>query len=63
MSSEVELMSEGEVARMLGVRPRTVGVWRRKRGVVGVRVGAKVVRYRRGEVEKWLEGFNRKDEQ
>lgn len=58
-----EMLSEREVAEILRVSPRTVGVWRRTRGLPAVRVGRKVVRYRRREVESWIASFNRKEEQ
>ena len=50
------LMSEAEVAVWLRVRPRTVGVWRRKRGLPCVRIGRKKVLFVRAEVETWLKG-------
>lgn len=49
------LMSVREVAALLGVHRRTVWTWSGSGKMPApVRVGAKVVRWRRRDVEKWL---------
>jgi excisionase family DNA binding protein len=50
-----EFFSTEGLARYLGVPPATVKQWRHKRtGPRGIRVG-KYVRYRRADVEQWLD--------
>lgn len=54
--SAPDLMTEREVADLLGVRPHTLAVWRSSRKVplLYVKVG-KAVRYRRVDVESFLQ--------
>jgi excisionase family DNA binding protein len=50
------LLTPVEAARILGVKRQTLSVWRLNgRGPRFVRVG-RLIRYRRGTIEKWLEG-------
>ncbi len=50
-----ELLDTLEVARFLGIHPQTLAAWRSQgRGPKWVKVGARVVRYRPGDIEKWL---------
>lgn len=49
------LLNTSDVAQILGVPPRTVQSWRHaRRGPVFLRVGTGV-RYRRTDVEAWIE--------
>ena len=55
-SSASALMTESQVAELLGVRPHTLAVWRstRKVPLLYVKVG-RAVRYRRTDVEAFLQ--------
>ena len=51
-----ELLSEKEVARLTGFSVRTLQGWRwRGTGPLFIRVSARCIRYRRQDVERWLE--------
>ncbi|HJK93264.1 MAG TPA: helix-turn-helix domain-containing protein [Polyangiaceae bacterium LLY-WYZ-15_(1-7)] len=48
------ILTTADVARMVGVRPDTVQKWHRRQGLPAFRVGRRL-RFRRREVEAWLE--------
>jgi putative nucleotidyltransferase with HDIG domain len=53
------LMTTQELARMLGVDPSSVRRWRTAKPVQGppfIRMSGRVVKYRREDVERWLDG-------
>jgi len=51
-----ELMTRDEFARVARVHRRTLDAWATKGiGPQPVRHGPRLIRYRRGEVEKWLD--------
>jgi len=50
-----QMLTSEEVARLLGVRTRTLGEWRRKKcGPAYVRYGTTSLRYFKSEVEKFI---------
>lgn len=50
-----ELLTTAEAAQVLGVQPQSLAVWRlRGENLPFIKVG-RLVRYRRSDVEKWLE--------
>ncbi len=50
-----ELLTTEEAARILGVKPQSLAVWRlHGENLPFVKVG-RLVRYRRSDIEKWLE--------
>jgi predicted DNA-binding transcriptional regulator AlpA len=50
-----ELLTSEEAARMLGCRECTLALWRhRKTGPAYVRVGGRLIRYRRRDVLRWI---------
>lgn len=52
---EMELLTEREVAQILGVKPQSLAVWRlRGKNLPFLRVG-RLVRYRKSDIEKWLD--------
>lgn len=54
--AEEEWITVNEAARILGVSPWTVRTWiRRRRGPAHYRIGPKTIRFRRAEVEEYLE--------
>lgn len=51
----MDLLSDRQVAALLGLAPNTLRHWRcRAHGPAWVRVGARTIRYERAEVERWL---------
>lgn len=51
----MELLTEREVAQILGVKPQSLAVWRlRGKNLPFLRVG-RLVRYRKSDIEKWLD--------
>jgi predicted DNA-binding transcriptional regulator AlpA len=49
------LLSEAEVLAMLGITRRTLRTWRKLRGFPYIRISNKSLRYRRADIENWLE--------
>jgi hypothetical protein len=49
------LLNDQQAAIILGVLPRTLRLWRHSRGLPYLRITSKVVRYRRGDIEGWLD--------
>lgn len=50
-----ELLKADEAARWLGVHPVTLAAWRsRGEGPKWIKIGARNVRYRSNDIEKWL---------
>ena len=56
MTAEKNILTEDEAAELIGVRPQTLALWRstQRYGLPYVKVG-RLVRYRRADLEKWLE--------
>lgn len=52
-----DLLSEPQAAEYLHQQPRTVRLWRAKRGLPHLKVTNKVVLYRRAELDLWLNRF------
>ncbi len=52
---DLQLLTDGEAAEMLGIKPRTLRLWRNSRALPHLRLTAKSIRYRRQDLEKWLE--------
>jgi excisionase family DNA binding protein len=50
-----DMLSYRDAARMLGVSVSTVHTWAYRRQVPHVRLSARVVRFRRAELERWLD--------
>lgn len=50
------LLSTDELAALLKVSPKTVRKWRYTKEIEAVKVGKKLVRFRWGDIQKWLEG-------
>jgi predicted DNA-binding transcriptional regulator AlpA len=49
------LLREGNAAELLDVKPSTLGAWRsRGTGPEFVRLSARCVRYRRGDLVRWI---------
>jgi len=50
-----DLLTEEQAANFLSVKPRTLRLWRRSRGLPHVKITSKIVRYRRIDLDGWLE--------
>jgi hypothetical protein len=50
-----ELLDEAQAAAVLGVEPRTLRLWRLMRGVPHYRLTQKAIRYRRSDLDGWLD--------
>lgn len=50
----MNLMDESECAAYLGVKPRTLRLWRRTRGLPHIKLTHKIIRYRKEDVDQWL---------
>lgn len=51
----VELLTDAQAAILLGVEPRTLRLWRNTRGLPHIKITPKVIRYRRSDIEAWLD--------
>lgn len=52
------LIDENEAAALLGIEARTLRRWRIKRGIPHVRLGYNCMRYRRADLEQWLQTYS-----
>lgn len=53
---ENNLLDQGEVAELLGVHPKTLGLWRKANiGPPWIRLGEKLIRYEVESVRAWVE--------
>lgn len=51
-----DMLDQKEAAPLIGVSPFTLNRWRHERfGPPFIRISARCVKYRRGDVETWLE--------
>ncbi len=51
------LLDEQAVARLLHVTKRTVGLWRKSRGLPFLKLTTKIIRFRGPDVLEWAGGF------
>ena len=49
------LWTDAELCPYLSAEPRTVRLWRHTRGLPFIRVTSKIIRYRKGDIDKWLD--------
>jgi hypothetical protein len=50
-----ELWTDKEACQFLSAEPRTLRLWRHTRGLPFIRITSKVLRYRRNDLEAWLD--------
>jgi predicted DNA-binding transcriptional regulator AlpA len=55
VSVTVELLNDEQAAALLGVEPRTLRLWRNTRALPHIRITPKVIRYRRTDINAWLD--------
>ena len=51
----VDVLDDKQVSALLHTNPRTLRLWRHTRGLPFVRITSKVIRYRRADIDEWLE--------
>jgi len=56
LGDDAPTLTPADVAALLGIEMATVGVWRRRGKLSGVKIGARSVRYRLSEIRRLLEG-------
>jgi len=49
------LLNHNQAAAFLNILPRTLTLWRYERGLPFIRISKKVVRYRRSDINQWLD--------
>ena len=54
-SNPAQLLTEKEAANLLSVEPRTLRLWRTTRGLPHLKITGKVIRYRRADLDGWLD--------
>lgn len=50
-----DILTEGQLATEIGVMPRTLRLWRHTRGLPHIKLTSKIIRYRRADIDAWLE--------
>ena len=50
-----DLLTDAQAAEILAVEPRTLRLWRNRRALPFIRITSKVIRYRRCDLNQWLE--------
>jgi len=54
-ASAPELLTDQQAAEILSVEPRTIRLWRQTRGLPHIKITSKVIRFRRADLDAWLE--------
>lgn len=49
-----DLLSDTQCAALLGVKPRTLRLWRRKRALPFIKITSREIRYRAADIAEWL---------
>jgi predicted DNA-binding transcriptional regulator AlpA len=57
-----QYFNEDQAAEFLGVARSTLWFLRKNRGLPYMKMGPKFIRYERGALEGWLDGFARREE-
>jgi excisionase family DNA binding protein len=52
-----ELLTDAEACAFLHITSRTLRLWRRTRGLPHIRISGKEIRYRRSDLDAWLNGL------
>ena len=50
-----DLLNDQQVSQLLGVQPRALRRWRQELGLPYVKLTPKVLRYRRKDIDAWVE--------
>jgi hypothetical protein len=51
----VDVLDDKQASVLLHTNPRCLRDWRQKRGLPFIRITSKVIRYRRADIDQWLE--------
>jgi excisionase family DNA binding protein len=54
-SQSNDLLTDEQVAKLLGVEKRTIRLWRNTRGLPFIKISSKIIRFRRSDIDTWLE--------
>ena len=54
-TAPTDLLSDADAARTVSVEPRTIRLWRQRRGLPFLKITGKVCRIRRADLDGWLE--------
>ena len=49
------ILTDKQLATELTVLPRTLRLWRHTRGLPHIKLTSKIIRYRRADIDAWLE--------
>ncbi len=49
-----DILTDETLAAELHIEPRTLRLWRNKRGLPHIKITSKVIRYRRKDIDSWL---------
>jgi hypothetical protein len=52
-----DVFNEPQAAAYLSVEVRTLALWRKTRGLPHIKLSAKCIRYRKPDIDSWLERF------
>jgi predicted DNA-binding transcriptional regulator AlpA len=50
-----EILTDEQCAALLGIKPRTLRLWRRVRGLPFCKITSREIRYRLTDINQWLE--------
>jgi DNA-binding transcriptional MerR regulator len=50
-----DLLTDAQAAEILTIEPRTLRLWRNTRALPFLRITPRVIRYRRADLESWLD--------
>jgi len=53
-----EILTDEQCCAMLSVQPRTLRLWRRTRGLPHVKITSRIIRYRKSDVDAWLDSHS-----
>jgi excisionase family DNA binding protein len=53
-----EILNEQQAADLLKITPRTIRLWRKERGLPHNKITSRVIRYKRSDLEQWLDRFH-----
>lgn len=58
MSQKEQLLTEKEAAAYLGVKPRTLSLYRKTRRVPHYQLTPKTIRYKRSDLLQWMASYS-----
>jgi len=55
VNSPGDILTDEQAAALLAVEPRTLRLWRHTRGLPHMKITSKIIRYRRADLDAWLD--------